>query len=175
MVGGGGTRWLRWHFCVDRILHCWDAFYLFHNELLMSTLNSKKTHRNISEVIDKMSNPVLKAYLCFLRYVFNFYNIFNAHFQTSKNAVHELYGRSMWFIRTILNNFLRPALLQFFWGYAHSLKVGQRHYPVNSKTITRTQICEHCSVELELSHIQTRLLKEPFQLYPILYIEREDI
>jgi len=63
-------------------------------------------------ILDQLNNISIKAYLLFLKYSLNFFNNFNAIFQSRKVLIHKLFEESQQLINEIGQNFLTPESLQ---------------------------------------------------------------
>ncbi|XP_076247752.1 uncharacterized protein LOC143187402 [Calliopsis andreniformis] len=84
------TRWLAMHACVARILECWDSLNLF----LISEVYENPKNDTADNLLRDIKKIETKAYLLFLKYILNYFNSFNAFFQTRRTAVHLLYSKS---------------------------------------------------------------------------------
>jgi hypothetical protein len=100
------TRWLSLHMCVERILENWDV--LFHFFQLAAVEDHLKSAANI---LEEMRNPLNKAYLLFLSFVLNYFSKFNALFQGRNLLIQELYQKSVCILSQILQNYVKPHLL----------------------------------------------------------------
>lgn len=83
------TRWLVLHKCVVRLLDNWEVlkhYFIFavHEDKLQSA----------ETILTYLNNNVVKAYLLFLKYSLNFFNSFNALFQSRKLLIHKLFVNS---------------------------------------------------------------------------------
>lgn len=100
------TRWLSLLQCITRILENWDV--LEHYFLLAAAEDRLKIANTI--LID-MKNPFIKGYLLFLAYVLNYFNSFNALFQSRDILIDQLYERCCTILRQLSQNFLKPQFV----------------------------------------------------------------
>lgn len=101
------TRWLSRHSCIERLLECWNTIELFLREIVI-TEKTKSGEKLLSE----MQNPDVKGYLLFLKYILNFFNSFNAFFQSVETRIQFLQPKSLQFLTTICEHFIKPELLK---------------------------------------------------------------
>lgn len=94
------------HQCVVRMLECWNS--LTHYFLVAVNEDHLKSAETI---LDTLNNNVVKAYFYFLKYSLNFFNSFNAMFQTKNIIIHEIYGHSIRLYKTFAQNFIKPEFL----------------------------------------------------------------
>ncbi|XP_071581188.1 zinc finger BED domain-containing protein 5-like [Temnothorax nylanderi] len=96
------TRWLCLQKCVVRLLENWEVLK---NYFLLATVEDKlKSAENILQYLNDNS---IKAYLLFLKYALNYFNNFNALFQSRNILIHKLYESSQQVIRQLADNFLK--------------------------------------------------------------------
>jgi len=100
------TRWLAMHQCVVRILDCWNS--LTHYFLVAVSEDHLKSAVTI---LDALNNNIVKAYFYFLKYSLNFFNSFNAMFQTQNIMIHKMYTNSVSLLKTFAQNFIKPEFL----------------------------------------------------------------
>ncbi|KAF0773374.1 protein FAM200B-like [Aphis craccivora] len=86
-------RWLAMHQCVVKILDCWNSL----------------THYFLVAVSEDHLKSV-KAYFYF-KYSLNFFNSFNAMFQTQNIMNHKMYTNSVNLLKTFAQNFIKPEFL----------------------------------------------------------------
>lgn len=96
------TRWLSHYTCVERILISWDTIYNFLNEMVVSD----KT-KSGKILLSMMDNVEIKAYFFFLKYILNFFNAFNAFFQSAETRIHLLQLKSANFLFQVCQNFVK--------------------------------------------------------------------
>lgn len=101
------TRWLILHNCVIRILDNWEVLKHF----FILAVNEDKL-RSAEIILDQLNNNSTKAYLLFLKYSLNFFNTFNALFQSRKVLIHKLFNTSQQIIQQIGQNFIIPEALK---------------------------------------------------------------
>lgn len=63
-------------------------------------------------ILNQLNDHFIKAYLLFLKYSLNFFNNFNALFQSRKVLIHTLFENSHRLIREIETNFVIPKVLE---------------------------------------------------------------
>lgn len=100
------TRWLALHQCVVRLLECWSSLIKYFQLAVVE--DHLKSAENI---LDNLNNSIVKGYFLFLKYSLEYFNSFNAMFQTRKIIIHEMYGHSICLLKTLCQNFLKPKLL----------------------------------------------------------------
>jgi len=88
------------------MLECWNS--LTHYFLIAVNEDHLKSAETI---LDTLNNNVVKAYFYFLKYSLNFFNSFNAMFQTKNIIIHEIYGHSIRLYKTFAQNFIKPEFL----------------------------------------------------------------
>lgn len=100
------TRWLSMHKCIERILENWDVLKHYFTYALA------EDHLKMAEqILEGLNDSVTKCYLLFMRYVLNYFNSFNALFQSRNILIHELFDRSKTILMQIMQNFVKPELL----------------------------------------------------------------
>jgi len=57
-------------------------------------------------------NIEMKAYFLFLKHILNFFNIFNAYFQSTETRIHLLQFKSVNFLSQVCQNFVKKEYLQ---------------------------------------------------------------
>lgn len=83
--------------------------------------NASMCHKNVAvnedhlksaeTILEFLNNNVVKAYFYFLKYALNLFNSFNAMFQSEKIIIHKMYSRSIRFIKTLAQHFIKPKLI----------------------------------------------------------------
>lgn len=101
------TRWLSRHKSIERILEFWDTIKSFLYEMLIN--EKTKSGENLMCI---MQNVDTKAYLLFLKYTLNYFNMFNAFFQAEETRIHLLQPKSLKLLEVICNNFLKSEVLK---------------------------------------------------------------
>lgn len=94
------------HKCVKRILENWDVLLHFFS------LAVTEDHLKMASVIlEAMNNPLNKGYLLFLVYSLNYFNSFNALFQSRAVLINELHSKSLTIFWQFSQNFVKPELV----------------------------------------------------------------
>ena len=97
------TRWLSRQKCVERILENWIALqHYFRLAVFEDKLKSAET------ILEELNCLKTKAYLEFLSYVLNFFNSFNALFQSKSVLIHLLASKTKVLYFQMLQNFVLP-------------------------------------------------------------------
>lgn len=100
------TRWLVLHKCVVRLVDNWEVLkHYFIVPVLEDKLEPAET------ILTYLNDNVIKAYLLVLKYSLNFFNTFNALFQSRKLLIHKLFVNSQTLIFQIAVNFITPEAL----------------------------------------------------------------
>ncbi|XP_063990563.1 uncharacterized protein LOC135169455 [Diachasmimorpha longicaudata] len=100
------TRWLSLHQCVSRIIHNWEPLKLFFLSAMLEEQSSSA--QNLHKLLD---DECVKGYFLFLQYSLNFFNSFNALFQSRQFMLHKLAECSEGLIRKIARNFLKKDVI----------------------------------------------------------------
>lgn len=79
------TRWLSLYQCIERVLEMWNV--LQHFFILAAVEDNLKQSTFIHEALN---NNEVKAYFLFLKYALNYFNSFNALFQSKNVLIHQL-------------------------------------------------------------------------------------
>jgi len=95
------TKWLVLHQCVVRLLDNWEALKHY---FIFAVSEDKLESAEI--ILNQLHNNDNKAYLLFLKYVLNFFNAFNALFQSRQILIHKLFKNSQQLIAQIADNFI---------------------------------------------------------------------
>jgi len=100
------TRWLVLHQCIVRLLDNWKSLKHY---FILTVSEDKLESAKI--ILNQLHNNDNKAYLLFLKYILNFFNSFNALFQSRKILIYKLFSNS----RQLISRYCR----QFydFWSY----------------------------------------------------------
>ncbi|XP_067214127.1 SCAN domain-containing protein 3-like [Linepithema humile] len=101
------TRWLILHKCVTRLLDNWEVL---RNYFMLAVVEDNLQSAEI--ILTQLNDDSIKAYLLFLKYSLNFFNHFNALFQSRKILIHKLFINSQQLIRQIGQNFMIPEALK---------------------------------------------------------------
>lgn len=101
-----GTRWLVLQKCVARLLENWEVLKHYFFLEVMETKN-----KSAESILNFLNNNEIKAYMLFLKYSLNFFNNFNALFQSRKTLIHKLSKTSEQLIKQMGQNFLLPGVL----------------------------------------------------------------
>lgn len=101
------TRWLSHYTCVERLLYSWKTIRYFLQEMVVSD----KT-KSAEDLLSMMDNVELRAYFLFLKYVLNYFNSFNAYFQSTETRIHLLQLKSVDFLSHICQNFVKKEFLK---------------------------------------------------------------
>lgn len=72
---------------------------------------SDKT-KSAEDLLSMMDNVELRAYFLFLKYVLNYFNSFNAYFQSTETRIHLLQLKSVDFLSHICQNFVKKEFLK---------------------------------------------------------------
>jgi len=95
------TRWLILQKCVARILENWEVLK---NYFILAVVEDKL--KSAETILSYLNDNTIKAYFLFLKYVLNFFNNFNALFQSRKILVHKLFESSQQLICQLAKNFM---------------------------------------------------------------------
>lgn len=95
------TRWLVLHKCVVRLLDNWNVLK---NYFILAVIEDKS--KSAEDILEQLNDNSIKAYLLFLKYSLNFFNSFNALFQSRKILIHKLFENSQRLIEQIATNFI---------------------------------------------------------------------
>jgi len=101
------TRWLVLYHCIVRILNNWE---ILKNFFVLAVVEDKLKSAEI--ILQQLNNDSIKAYLLFLKYVLNFFNHFNAFFQSREILIHKIFETSRQLIIDIGKNFLISQMLE---------------------------------------------------------------
>lgn len=102
-----GITWFVLQKFVPKLLNNWDALkHCFYLEI------SESKNKLAEDIHNILNDDRIKAYMLFLKYSLNFFNNFNALFQSRKILIHKLTKSSEQLIKQIGQNFLLPARLQ---------------------------------------------------------------
>lgn len=83
------TRWLSFHKCVVRLLENWK---ILKNYFMLAVIEDKL--KSVETILEHLNENSIKAYLLFLKYSLNFFNNFNALFQSRNILIHKLYDNN---------------------------------------------------------------------------------
>lgn len=100
------TRWLVLHKCVIRILENWDVLKSY---FILAVHEDKL--RSAEIILTQLNDNSIKSYFLFLKYILNFFNSFNAFFQSRQILIHKLFENSQQIIQQIAKNFIIPEAL----------------------------------------------------------------
>lgn len=103
------TRWLSMQHAIKRILDNWQILY---NHFQVAKLEENSKAVNI--IYDEFNNSVNKAILLFLNYFLNFFNTFNALFQSKKLLIHDLSKNCKKIFKQVISHFILPEHLNNF-------------------------------------------------------------
>lgn len=101
------SRWLVSHQCVERLLENWVVLIHFFQLVVVQDQT-----RTATEILNMLNDQKIKAYFFFLKYALNFFNSFNALFQSERILIHRLAECSEQIWRQLAQNFIRPELLE---------------------------------------------------------------
>lgn len=97
------TKWLILHKCVVRLLNNWEVLK---NYFTLAVVEDQSTFAK--DILTLLNNNTIKAYLLFLKYSLNYFNNFNALFQSRKILIHKLFISSNQILSQIAQNFIFP-------------------------------------------------------------------
>jgi len=100
------TRWLVLHKCVERLLNNWDVLK---NYFILAVVEDQS--KSAEDILILLNDSTVKAYILFLKYSLNYFNNFNALFQSRKILIHKLFINSNQLIVQIAQNFIIPEAL----------------------------------------------------------------
>ena len=101
------TRWLVLHKCVTRLL---ENLKVLQNFFLLAVVDDNS--QSAETILAQLNDNTIKAYLLFLQYSLNYFNKFNALFQSRKILIHKLHSSSQKIISDIAQNFMFPETLK---------------------------------------------------------------
>lgn len=90
------TRWLVLHKCIVRLLDNWEILKSY---FMLAIVEDKLKFAEL--ILTQLNDNFIKAYLLFFKYSLNFFNNFNALFQSRKILIHTLFENSQRLIREI--------------------------------------------------------------------------
>lgn len=67
--------------------------------------------KSAQSILNYLNNTIIKCYFFFLKFVLNYFNSFNALFQSRTISIHTLHGHSMRLLKDICQNFVKPNLI----------------------------------------------------------------
>jgi len=102
-----GTRWLCLHKCVIRLLDNWEVLKSY---FILATIEDKVKSAEL--ILEYLNDDSIKAYMLFLKYSLNFFNNFNALFQSRDVLIHKLFENSQQVIQQIAQNFIKFDILE---------------------------------------------------------------
>lgn len=91
---------------VIRILDCWDSLTKF---FTIAVFDDKLKSAEL--VLNDLNNPIIKCYFLFLKYSLNFFNTFNAMFQSRQILIHQLSEKSIGLLKIFCQNFVKSSLV----------------------------------------------------------------
>ncbi|KYN04789.1 hypothetical protein ALC62_04334, partial [Cyphomyrmex costatus] len=94
------------HKCVVRLLSNWEVSKSY---FILVVVEDRS--KSAEDILTLLNNNSIKAYLLFLKYSLNYFNTFNALFQSRKILIHKLYTCSNQIINEIAQNFIIPKAL----------------------------------------------------------------
>lgn len=100
------TRWLVLQKCVVRLLDNWNVLQSY---FTLATVEDQS--KSAEHILTLLNDDTIKAYLLFLKYSLNFFNSFNALFQSRQILIHKLFITSNRLINQIAQNFIIPEAL----------------------------------------------------------------
>lgn len=103
------TRWLSMQHAIKRILDNWQILYS-HFQVAKLEDNSK----TVNMICDEFNNSVTKAILLFLEYFLDFFNTFNALFQSKKLLIQDLSKHCKKNFKQVISHFIKPEYLDDF-------------------------------------------------------------
>ncbi|XP_034248085.1 uncharacterized protein LOC117649413 [Thrips palmi] len=103
------TRWLCRHQCVVRMLEQWDVLIHFFTAASFDEASLPQNRkRPATEIMNDLKNPFNRAYFLFIEYSLNFFNQFNALFQSKSVMIHKLRDKSIELLKDVCQNYLMP-------------------------------------------------------------------
>lgn len=103
------TRWLCRHQCVARMLEQWDVLIHFFTTASFDEASLPQNRkRPATEIMNDLKNPFNRAYFLFMDYTLNFFNKFNALFQSKSVMIHRLRDESIQLLKDLCQNYLMP-------------------------------------------------------------------
>lgn len=106
MIKLATTRWLTMQHAIKRVLDNWNSLYRF-----FQVAKLEENSKVVDYLYDELNNSCTKAFLLFLSYILNFFNTFNALFQSKKVLIHELSEQCKKLFRQFLSHFCKPECL----------------------------------------------------------------
>lgn len=103
------TRWLCMQHAVKRVLENWQVLTAYFQTVVLED-NSK----NVNFILSELNNHCTKAILLFLSYFLNFFNTFNALFQSKKLLVHLLSVECKKLFKQVIMHFVKPEYINNF-------------------------------------------------------------
>lgn len=103
------TRWLSMQHAIKRVLENWQVLNN-HFQIAKVEENSK----SVNMICDEFNNSVNKAILFFLDYFLNFFNTFNALFQSKKILIQDLSKNCKKIFKQVISHFILPEYVNDF-------------------------------------------------------------
>lgn len=116
------TRWLSFQKCVERLLENWEPLKSY---FILAVVEDQS--KSAETILEHLNNNCIKAYLLFLKYSLNFFNNFNAQFQSRNILVHKLYIESQQLIFKFAKNFVNFNVLDNIFNLDLNDKKNIRH------------------------------------------------
>jgi len=95
------------HKCVIRLLDNWEVLKSY---FILATIEDKVKSAEL--ILEYLNDDSIKAYMLFLKYSLNFFNNFNALFQSRDILIHKLFENSQQVIQQIAQNFIKFDILE---------------------------------------------------------------
>jgi len=92
---------------VIRIFDQWEVLKTY---FILATIEDKSKSAEV--ILTQLNDNVIKSYLLFLKYSLNYFNKFNALFQSRNTLIHTLYANSQQLILQIALNFIPSEALK---------------------------------------------------------------
>lgn len=128
------TRWLVLHSCIVRFLELHKTLVQF---FTMADFEDRKRETSAHWILSELNNPFTMAYLKFLKYALEFFNKFNALFQTKDTLIHRLSRSSELILKQICQNYVSNSYL----SQVATLNLTSPHIQVNFNLLCFIHLC----------------------------------
>jgi len=90
----------------------WSVLENYFTSAAAEEAEQNNKRKPASEILEKLTDPCIKAYFLFLQYSLLFFNKYNAMLQSDKIMIHRLKKMSIQLLQEICQNYMKPAALE---------------------------------------------------------------